>query len=1205
MAVATTQAGTAGTQYVFSAWNDSGAASHSITVGGSPATYTASFQTQYQLTDSASPSAGGTVSPASGGFYNAGTVVPITATANTGYTFSGWTGPVANPSNASTTVTMSAAETIGATFSAVPVPTIGNLNPTSGPVGTAVTITGTNFGATQSSSTVTFTGTSAGTATSWSATSITVNVPSGATSGNVVVTVGGVASNGAAFTVLGPPSITGISPGSGPVGTPVTVTGTNFGATQGSSSVWFGTASAGTAVSWSNTSIAVNVPIGASHGGVSVYVGNVSSNIVSFTVTVPPTITGLSPAAGPIGTTVTITGTNFGTTQGASTVAFNGTPAGTVVNWSATSITVAVPSGATTGNVVVTVTNLASNGFPFTVPPTVNSVSPSPATPGSQVSISGNSFGSSQGAGSVWLGTTPGAVVSWSATQIVATVASNAISGTAQVQQGGIWSNAVTLMVNTTTVSNVVPTSGVPGTQVTFSGSGFGAAQGNGQVWLGTAYGVVVGWSDTQVVAQVAAGSASGNAQILQNGVWSTPVSFTVNTLQINNVSPSSGLPGASVTIAGSGFGSSQGGGIVWLGSTQGQVVSWSDTQVVAAVAAGAVSGVARVQQNGVWSNAVGFTVPGGNTVVPAMLNMEVGDTHTIQAVTGTGQAVSGLAWASSNPSTVSLSADNPPILTAVATGRATITAGGGSADVTVWPAGTLSQTPGTVLWSNPGNGSGVTKIVPAVPSASGVADVFAFQADGTVQAITSDGVTAWSADVSAAQQKLGSGYSWVPFHGSVLPDFLGGLIVSGCTANGGVFSVVKLDGMSGQPDWTYTVPGSVAACTGTTYPPVRRVAVVPGTDTVFVAAEGAATVVGLDPATGAQKFSVPMQTGVANNALYDAIVAGDGYAYVAYGYADGSRTIHLMLLRVNGAGASNQMDVDDFPDIYPGGENTTINQIAVNMITNADQGVLISWVVDQLYEEAGTYQYDAVPRVRQRPLWAPMDVTVDVDGFVSVGMAVSNGTSVTAVNPPTIPGQASHVVPMVQLQDGSFVGVIGLNSQGGYYIGPALQAACVGYPGVTCPEGVQRDMIAFDASGNVRWVVPNDQPAIATDDGGVIGQSGIKYDQGGNATGQIDNLPEYSWTQRWYSSSLMQVTAVAYPVVEWATCYQATAGGNPSFNGAAVGVAAPVEGLPVFALPLRGAPAARPEAPVLCCSRAPRFKSMRVRNSSCLRAAI
>ena len=97
-----------------------------------------------------------------------------------------------------------------------------------------MTITGTNFGATQGTSTVTFNGTAA-TPTSWSATSIAVPVPSGATTGNVVVTVGGAGSNGVNFTVT--PSITILSPNSGPVGTAVTITGTNFGATQGTSTV--------------------------------------------------------------------------------------------------------------------------------------------------------------------------------------------------------------------------------------------------------------------------------------------------------------------------------------------------------------------------------------------------------------------------------------------------------------------------------------------------------------------------------------------------------------------------------------------------------------------------------------------------------------------------------------------------------------------------------------------------------------------------------------------------------------------------------------------------------------------------------------------------------------------------------------------------------------------------------------------------------
>src|SRR2546430_1802793 len=80
-------------------------------------------------------------------------------------------------------------------------PNITMLSPTSGPVGAAVTITGTNFGASQGSSSVTFYNNQTATVTSWSATSIVVSVPAGASTGSVVVSVGGVASNGVSFTV--------------------------------------------------------------------------------------------------------------------------------------------------------------------------------------------------------------------------------------------------------------------------------------------------------------------------------------------------------------------------------------------------------------------------------------------------------------------------------------------------------------------------------------------------------------------------------------------------------------------------------------------------------------------------------------------------------------------------------------------------------------------------------------------------------------------------------------------------------------------------------------------------------------------------------------------------------------------------------------------------------------------------------------------
>jgi hypothetical protein len=108
-------------------------------------------------------------------------------------------------------------------------------------------------------------------------------VPAGSTTGSVVVIVNGVPSNGVSFTVLPTPSITSLSPPSGAVGISVTITGTNFGATQGTSTVSFN-GTAATPTSWSSSSITVPVPSGATTGSVVVTVGGVTSNGISFTV---------------------------------------------------------------------------------------------------------------------------------------------------------------------------------------------------------------------------------------------------------------------------------------------------------------------------------------------------------------------------------------------------------------------------------------------------------------------------------------------------------------------------------------------------------------------------------------------------------------------------------------------------------------------------------------------------------------------------------------------------------------------------------------------------------------------------------------------------------------------------------------------------------------------------------------------------------
>ncbi|HZZ38459.1 MAG TPA: Ig-like domain repeat protein [Acidobacteriaceae bacterium] len=102
-------------EYLWTGWSDGGAMSHTATISSTTGTaaYTANFAVAYTLTTGANPSIGGTVSPSSG--TNAG-VVDLTATPNTGWAFTTWTGSVANANNASTTITMSGNETATANF---------------------------------------------------------------------------------------------------------------------------------------------------------------------------------------------------------------------------------------------------------------------------------------------------------------------------------------------------------------------------------------------------------------------------------------------------------------------------------------------------------------------------------------------------------------------------------------------------------------------------------------------------------------------------------------------------------------------------------------------------------------------------------------------------------------------------------------------------------------------------------------------------------------------------------------------------------------------------------------------------------------------------------------------------------------------------------------------------------------------------------
>jgi hypothetical protein len=166
-------------------------------------------------------------------------------------------------------------------------------------------------------------------------------------------------------------------------------------------------------------------------------------------------------------------------------------------------------------------------------------------------------------------------------------------------------------------------------------------------------------------------------------------------------------------------------------------------------------------------------------------------------------------------------------------------------------------------------------------------------------------------------------------------------------------------------------------------------------------------------------------------------------------------------------------------------------------MITNADQGILLTWT------------------------WYPLS---QPEGQ----MAVTTGTGVSLVSGPAVPGQGDVVEPVLQAQDGTFIGTV-----------PMADSTT--------------NMIAFDASGNLLWSVAGSYtPQIATADGGVIAVSGdtgaaVTFDQSGNATGQMASLLVQSWLGNTYQTG--SVEQISVNALLFALSFWPFEGGNASGN--------------------------------------------------------
>ncbi len=369
----------------------------------------------------------------------AGTMVTLTGTNFTGATAVRFNGTAASSFTVTSATKISAMAPTGVTTGklsvttsggtatssssfAVSAPTITSFTPTSGVVGTTVTLTGTNFtGATA----VKFNGMAASSFTVVGATSITAVAPTGVTTGKIsVTTTGGTATSVSSFTVVAVPAIASFTPTSGAVGITVTLTGTNF---TGTTAVRFNGTSATSYTVVSGTSITAVVPTNGTTGKISLTTaGGTATSSLSFTVVAAPTITSFTPTSGAVGTTVTLTGTNF---TGVTAVKFNGTAASSYSVTNATTISAVAPTGVTTGKIsVITPGGAATSSSNFIVAalPSISAftASKTPITAGTSATLTGTFTGGTgavdNGVGTVGSGIavaiTPGSTTNYTLT---------------------------------------------------------------------------------------------------------------------------------------------------------------------------------------------------------------------------------------------------------------------------------------------------------------------------------------------------------------------------------------------------------------------------------------------------------------------------------------------------------------------------------------------------------------------------------------------------------------------------------------------------------------------------------------------------------------------------------------------------------------------------------------------------------------------
>ena len=356
------------------------------------------------------------------------------------------------------------------------------------------------------------------------------------------------------------PRISSVSPQTVQTNRIVTVSGSNFGSSRGSSTVRIGSVAipSSSLSSWSNNRIRFRIPVNTPPGDLIVRTSQGTSNAIRLQIT-SPYLTRISPTRAKTGDRLTLTGGNFGTRRGSRYVLFTSNvrpSAADYVSWANSRIVVRVPARARSGNVQVATSNGTSGTKRLLIEsrsPRITSVSPRQVKYNQVVTVTGSNFGSSRGSSTVRIGSVAipsSSLASWSNTRIRFRVPTNMRSGNVTIRTSAGTSNAIRLGITSPYLASVSPSRVKPGDRLTLTGANFGSRRGSGYVLFAPnvrpSSGDYVTWSDSRIVVKVPAGAQSGEVKVVVTGSQSSGTKRIIVEGEVVESLPSRGLFGYS-----------------------------------------------------------------------------------------------------------------------------------------------------------------------------------------------------------------------------------------------------------------------------------------------------------------------------------------------------------------------------------------------------------------------------------------------------------------------------------------------------------------------------------------------------------------------------------------------------------------------------------------------------------------------------------